>query len=515
MRALFATILSLVTACGGHLMNRRLDRIVIFITVVFIWTFISIVLFYWSFMTVGYSTTPTQIQTKLAYQTIIALSGFALIYVISAAITFFDARKYKAAAAVNELNAISVTGGLLASIQGSVVFLICLFVVYAAKYSYVFNDDDVSYGTGRIHFWESIYYGGTSRDSDLVSPPQGEGIFVGRVDYLGEGVANAKLSIELNGKYKIEELITDNKGIFRFKVPTGNWYVNQIVIYEWPNVPKDKSFTLLSGMEPPLRNASYRKHIYREQGVPIVISNQKQQDPLITVFIRDDVNVLWPAKDNYFESADLSTATIKWDAYPNAHEYLLRFKYVTRRTNNSMSYTEVAQRRVKGAELFPLAELSTKVSSSNKNEYTVEVLAFDQDRNLLGVSDRYTGRSGFAIEGGMKIFEENKRLVESAPISPESIGGFFDSSKKLKQRLDKQRDREAIEVLIEQGMYAEAEKLLSAVELSFEKHIAVMLKGYILSAQQKCVEANDKFAQANEIKGRECVPAEYRKNCAQ
>lgn len=69
-------------------------------------------------------------------------------------------------------------------------------------------------------------------------------------------------------------------------------------------------------------------------------------------------------------------------------------------------------------------------------------------------------------------------------------------------------------MLVEQGMQAEAGKLLEKVGGSFEEHIYIMLEGYILASQNKCIDANKKFTLANTIAGRECVPIEYRKNCS-
>lgn len=438
MRALLASFLSLLSACGGHLLNRRIDRVIFFIAVVLVWFIASIAIVYEIFLLPSSYTEYGVNLTNLAQGIWISFCGFVLIYCVSAIVTYIDARNINVSN--TRLGILSIVGGSLVSMIGFVVLLYSVFLFSLSINRFGGDENGRIYSSSRNFFWESLYFGGGSSESNLPLPPAGDGIFLGKVEYLGEGVGNVILSIELNGKYKVEELKTDKAGEFIIKLPIGEWFINNLTIYQWQDAPGDEKFTLLSGLEPKLDNSHYHGRIYREDGYPVIVSKEKPEVPLVTAFIRPNVNILWPGKNSDYEVADLSSSVIEWEPYDNATEYVLKFNHVTKRSGGSTTFSSAAHHRVENGVSFPLANLSTKSSSAEVNEYTVQIFTFYDDKKLIGVSDRFTGGASFSLDNNTKIFEKSKRIIGSSSLSSKPIKGFFKNNRKLKERLDLQRD---------------------------------------------------------------------------
>jgi len=72
---------------------------------------------------------------------------------------------------------------------------------------------------------------------------------------------------------------------------------------------------------------------------------------------------------------------------------------------------------------------------------------------------------------------------------------------------------DAVQVLIEAGLLAEAEKILATVRGATENGNKEALTGYLRARQGRCVEAAKLFDQATAAAGKTCVPESWR-TCA-
>lgn len=71
---------------------------------------------------------------------------------------------------------------------------------------------------------------------------------------------------------------------------------------------------------------------------------------------------------------------------------------------------------------------------------------------------------------------------------------------------------DAVALLIEKGMYIEADKLLNETDLSILPGRTAMLKSYLNAVQGRCDAANTFFEKALNY-GETCLPKKYQNDC--
>src|SRR5581483_4230672 len=144
-------------------------------------------------------------------------------------------------------------------------------------------------------FSQYLYLGGyPGVDRDRPRPPAGSGFLRGRFLYDDKPAVGVTFSLTLNGRYETEKLTTDMRGEFVLRLPIGQWSVNRVATYQWPDRPQDGSFIITTGAEPKLENGQYDKHYrLRSEGIKVAVMNSAEA-PQLTVTIRKRVVIAWP-----------------------------------------------------------------------------------------------------------------------------------------------------------------------------------------------------------------------------
>ena len=132
MRRLIPTIVSLFTAVGGHFINRRLDRGLFFTVIVFAWMLGMTAFVYFSFFNFDWNSDGSGFLTTPKPRLVFSLYGFAIIYLLSAILTFKDASISDAIKA-KPISKLAITGGVIASLLGFFILMIFIFLTFTLR----------------------------------------------------------------------------------------------------------------------------------------------------------------------------------------------------------------------------------------------------------------------------------------------------------------------------------------------------------------------------------------------
>ncbi len=512
---ILATVL---TGIGGHYLNRRWDRAILFLCL-----FIFYSIFCWvaarSFLFSSFlanSLPPEQIMQKLEDTTrilsIVFSSGILILWITSIIVTIFDSTKSDQATVIKWTKS-GVTAALFTTLLS---LLLLVFTVTTAVsltktktvYKESTNESEISSYSSH-NFYEYLYFGGAPTDSHkLPNPPTGEAVLKGRILYQNKPAEAISLHIVLNSKYRAKDIVTDSNGIFTVKLPFGDWIINSIQTESWQKKPEDGGFTLYYGGEEKLRRERYSPYDYFERnGFPVNIDENKDAVD-INITIKQDIKLLWPDASAEGIKASITDA-ISWEKYPQASQYYVEIKKI-RREGTTTYYEQVTSKVLANKTTIPLSSIKhIKTTGKEKNEYSVEIYAFSEDGALLGeFSDSFRGGTFLLADGHVLVEDELHSLFDGI-----SNGDPEAFEKKMHSiGLNRRRVR-AVKVLIEDNMLPEAETLVNLINSEYVKGQKEVLSGYILALQGDCIKSREMFDKALSINPDVCIPDKYKHNC--
>jgi len=494
-----AVLLSALTGVGGHFLNQRWDRALFFFALFGLLIFLSFAIpLLSSYLGLR------GLWVFVAY--VACVLGIGLAWLTSMAVTWRDSSPQRLAPPLRWTFSARL-GATLASLLAAGILVYALFQssmsLFAAK---SFLSAYLSAGSAvRVYdhtpprqgkrFWQYLSLGGLSSPPDsLPAPPAGVGTLLGKFIYDGKPAAGVTLNLSLNGKYRASGLSTDAQGRFMLKLAPGDWYINHVQTESWDERPDDGEFMLLSGTEGRLRGNDYDRH-GRGEGLKVTVGETPPADPL-TISIRRRIAMQWPGKNDERVEAAYMTATIRWQAYPEATDYVVRIAHVER-AGRSTSYSPIVSRRVRAKTELALAEVQAVPGTASSKEYQVTVAAFAADGSFLSETESYPNGQSFTLTDVQALVDDR---LASAGLN---VGEMMQNRKRL----------DAVQVLIEAGLLAEAEKILATVRGATENGNKEALTGYLRARQGRCVEAAKLFDQATAAAGKTCVPESWR-TCA-
>jgi len=499
------SLASLLTLVGGHFLNRRTDRAVLFF-MLFIFSMLGI---YYVMLSVLIEIDPEAYQLHFQRMTkLAAFVGISLL-IISAVITFLDSMRSPSP----HQNSWSVSGRIGATLMTLVGFLGAIYMVMLLDTVKITSGsaeiavNDESDGTlkyrFRDKFFATAYFGGKGYIPKTVNPPKGEGYLVGVFEHDGIPVPGIQLEIILNDRYTVENLRTDKQGRFEINLPVGDWTINSITTSGWKNKP-DGEYLLTSGDEPKYSGGFYSLIFNNNEGKVVKVKDRLPETPQVRLSIREQITLIKPGEQDKLTPMSLAKDALQWKAYPEAHQYLVEIRSITREGKRT-STMSVARKVVKGASQIPLSHFTT-VEDDVSNEYSIRVTAFAEDGSFLSHSDDFPS-SGFTFK-----LSEQRAFVDEKFL-PSALG--IPTKEQLELSMQNRKKFNAIELLISEKMYKPAKLLLDGIdEKSAQPGRKAAIMGYWFANQGQCDEAVRYFNQAREEGGELCIASDYLKKVA-
>jgi len=494
-----AVLLSALTGVGGHFLNQRWDRALLFVALfgllVFAGFAVPILAFY------------LNLSSGWAFAVFVASAlGVGLAWLASLVVTWRDSSPLRLAPPLRWTFSARL-GATLASLLTTGLLIYALvqspLSLFAAKTflnagSVVGTRDQAPQRRGQ-NFWQYLALGGLNSSPDaLPVPPPGAGTLLGKFVYDGKPAAGVTLALSLNGKYRASKLRTDAQGRFTLKLAPGEWYINHVQTDSWDERPDEGEFILSGGTEGRLRDKDYDRHAsWRSEGLKVTVSEALPAEPL-TFTIRRRVVMQWPGKSDKRVEATHKAATIRWQTYPQATDYVVRIARVER-ADRSTSYFPVATRRVRAKMELALADVRAVPGVASGQEYQVAVTAFAADGSFLSETEAHMDGQSFTLTDVQMLADDSLASVSSDL----HLGEVVQNRKRL----------DAVQVLIEEGLLTEAERTLAKVHGATENGNKEALTGYLRARQGRCAEATKLFDQAVAAAGKTCVPESWR-TCA-
>lgn len=488
-KSVIAVLVSIVTGFGGHFVNRRWDRAVLFLGFAIVWAVGGAMVFMW-WVAGGAG------EKFFAYPRFM-ISGFAVVWLLSAVVTGVDAARGRA---------VTIARWTPSGLVGAVV--LSLLGLAMTGYQYNLYRAMGSFGSGghaaagdveTTHyrfFHASTRFGGRSA-FDGAPPPAGDGLITGRVMHNGEPAAGVTLKLYLNEQYRTEPVRTDAEGRYRVEVRPGAWRVNSVSAENWDTKPRG-NFVMVSGHEPPLESGttSLRHISFNDEPLALNVAVGRP-GVLPDLELRPTLNLLWPEGER--TSTSWGDDAIEWEPYPGATDYVVEIGSVTRK-GRSTSYRSLLSRTV-GDNRMPVSEMPAATADGVTSEYSVSIAAFDDEGRFLSESDRYTAT--FTLEDRMLVAE-----ADGWPEPGESFDlATLDKKRKNTKRID------AAQLLIDEGMLDPAESLLGRIQGPVDPGEKEALEGYLRAEQGRCDEARALF-EAAKAAGKRCIPERYEAACA-
>ncbi|MEJ2453687.1 MAG: hypothetical protein P8103_05965 [Candidatus Thiodiazotropha sp.] len=520
MRRLSAFVLSLLTVVGGHILNRRPDKALLFFSLLLLFALLSF--FIYPLLALAAGLIPALRQVSyLDLMPILVVASLAFVTLLSAYVSYLDAGKPARETAVT---ASAIAGGVLSLLISLIVVgYMATFVSINIKLNERVDasdsrvDDDESLPTIRSddsgldrlyasnsHFWHNLRYSFEWISEEGLSPlPQGESYLAGRVRYNNAPAAGVTLVGIFNDRFRSDEITTDSDGEFVFRVPAGEWRLNRINTTEWSNKPADKSFTVVGSA-----NSTLSEDFYHEgpdwgvEGLVLTANSEPVVDARLEIAIRDSITLDWPDRTNL--PADLTDDSIRWRAVAAASRYQIMLQHVTR-AGATTTYTPVYWKNTEATAL-PLAEIqTTKAAGEAVNEYQVVVRAFDEAGHLLTATPEHFAIRSIALEGRqIPSFQTFPALQADTPAF---------SEQEIEQMQEERKLIDAAMVLAEADMPAAARELIAKRPSNHLEERGDTLEGLILTAEGRCEEARLHFESTNRKWNRECLPEFYQSRC--
>lgn len=506
---------SALTCIGGHFLNRRWDRAILFFGLILFFLFaISTSFPYLLFFLGGQN--PNVLTSSINIMLTIYLSGMFILWATSLTFTVLDAKK-PVPSSTGKWTKSAVAGSWLISIASLIVLVYSIGLVktYLAFLPMISTSGEFNESDTRIidsdtfrGFEGYIHLGGTPSDTyTLPDPPEGKGVLKGRFTYQNKPAKGVSLGIILNSKFKTQTLITDDNGIFTVSLPHGTWTINRIEAQSWKNRPEGQSLSLFYGGEQKLEGNTYEFYPWElDKGLPVDVTEDSDKTH-IDISIKPNISLIWPDNSNPEEPATIESE-IRWEAYANAKKYYAAF-YTIKRSGSSTRYSQATSMIVSAETSIPLNSLKhTKTNDDTKREYGVEIYAFSEDGTLLGKSVDMLDNT-FLLTDGNKLLGSDR----SESSSYASFDDLEDVEKRIAAENAARRKVTAVQVLIEEDMIDEANKVLALIDSKYSKGKKESLRGYLFALQGNCEKANELFDQAKSINPKICISDKYRASC--
>ena len=515
-QSVFAPVIaSLFTGIGGHYLNRRWDKAILFLClfVLYLAAIYAVFIFMiWTLKSTPSGTMPEFNEITQLLSKAISLGIFA-IWLTSLIITVRDRK--------NNIEP-SITGWTKSGIAGALItsFLSFLFLASGVNATFSLYSERPGYrdtgsyetespGFSSHNFYEYLYFGGSPSNSrNLPAPPTGEGKLKGRILFQDQPAAGVSLAMVLNSKYRAKDIITDAEGIFTVSLPPGPWIINAVQTESWANQPEEGSFSMYSGREEKLSGNEYSRHDYfKKNGYPVNIT----PDPEIfhlEATISKDIQLIWPNPKAEGIKATVSD-TIMWEEYPGANRYYVEIKKM-RREGTTTHYEEVTSRILHNETSIPLASLKYKKTAGKEpTEYSAKIYAFSEDGTLIAeFSDSFQGGTFLLSDGSILIEDRLDDLFDLSSIEdPEEFEKKVEAISLNKSRAT------AVLTLIDDNLLFEAETLLELIDSEYSQGKKEALSGYIMALQGECNKANQMFDKAQSINPDVCIPDTYKAKC--
>lgn len=507
-------IASIVTGIGGHYLNRRWDKAILFLCLFVLYWAAIYAFFIYSLQSMfsspgdfeGYSNT-VQLISK------ITAIGVMVIWLISLIVTILDS-KNKVEPNITKWTKCGVTGAILTSILSFIFITFTVSSSFSTSKEQHFDVDSTSYDSKSFsasshNFYEYIYLGGSPSDSrKLPPPPPGMGTLKGFISYQNKPAKGVKLAVVLNSKYRAKDIVTDTNGVFTVSLEPGVWVINSIQTESWEDKPQGNGFTIYYGGEEKLKGGSYNRHSYFQKSGYTVNVND---DPNVTHFnaaIHNDILLNWPNPKAEGIKATIND-TISWEPPPEATKYYVSIKKI-KRDGDTTHYSPITSKILYGETSLPLSKLKhINTKKNTETEYAVEVFAFSDDGIIVSeFSDTFQGGT-FLLSDGINLIEDklDKEFNLSSIDDPDEV------SRKMEEISLNKRRATAVSVLIDDKMLNEAEALLDNIDSKYSQGKKEILTGYIFALQGKCEESNEMFDIALGINPDACIPDSYKANC--
>ncbi len=508
---------SVVTGIGGHYLNKRWDKALLFMFLLGLgWVTASVYVFL-SFqnMTGSPEEMTSLAQSASQKSSIISLAIITLVWIVSNIVTVIDS-KNSVTPNMNNWSKPGIIVAIISSLLSSLFIISSIFASYTVFVINPFEPSEVSstfeYDSTEFvshNFYANIYYGGVPRNSyKLPSPPDGNSTLRGKFLFQGKPASGVTLSLVLNSQYQAKNIKTDSSGEFSLRLPASSWVVNSIQANSWEGKPSEGEYSIYDGSEPKLTDSSYSRHAnLNRNGITIDIEASPNTIHL-NYIITEDIKLEWPSSTQKTNHATINK-TIQWEPHPGTQKYSLAIKRI-KREGSTTYYEPVVSRIIENSTQLNLSSLKHQKTKKKKNyEYGVEIFAFDKDGILLSQFTK-------TYRGGTFILSDNNILVEEnmnefwSPTDKESPEEF---EKKMEAMNITNSRVKAVRTLIDAQMLQEAQKLLSVVESEYAKGKKEMLTGYILALQGNCSKSEQLLENAKIINPTVCIPEEYKALC--
>lgn len=501
MKLAFLILFNLVTAVGGHFVNRRWDKAFLLFVVMLL--ILSLPWVYYLTATAGINE-----LVPFRYFPYIQLGLILCFSLLSTALFVIDYRKPAETVQASWTRTMTVASGVFCLVS---TFYLGWFVSSSLISTKLFDsnrdsvvqkkeDDSPRKTYFRNNFFsEYIYFsigGGDVRES-MSAPPPGDAILFGTIVHDGAPVEGIELDVVLAGEFKVESLVTDATGSFSFSVAPGNWKIDAILVSGWSDKP-DGEFVIVTGREGPAGENHYYKNRY-EAGDLTIDAISGVSTAFISMEINPAIEITSPARREV-ETVDLAKDfTIEWEQNDRAAFYLVNLSKVTEQ-GTITNFHPVAQVRTEASKMdFSTFTIFSDPGASNT--YSVNLSAFDDEGNFVSES-KHLGFHKFALSG-FKIASDSVVSELDDDVTQENYEEFYQNNKKI----------EAAETLLENQLVAEAEKVVTLITENSRAGKIDALTGYILAIRGDCAQANLHFDKAIKEGGISCLPKKYRQNC--
>ena len=469
-KKLIPAILNLFTLVGGHLYNKRYDRIVVFTTVLLVaymasWYVVS--LFMDRMFLEG---TERSWFDSVNWIYVGQLVGLVLLFIISAITGYIDgAKAQQPLTGVNKW--ISLIAGMALAVFAMFLVGTHIFLVYSLNITLPENIADAEQGksaTSSSHRWysgDTFFLNGTrfkrydgSFDNDqLPDLPAGNAVLTGEFQLDGNPIPGIIFDMVLDGQYRAKQIRTDANGRFSIPIQPGTWHIDELQITTWNDKPADRKLSVISGREGKLKGTQFEDHNFLNfnEGLPVEVSADGEQKPLLVFPIRDKIKLLQPDANTNGTKVTTNDFNIRWQAYPEAKHYLVKLSELTRE-GNTVSYHLAANKKVTDSTQLALADLKTVPHDGEPLEYQVQVFAFDENNNYLSQSDDFFDESNIILTDGKKIIDAD--VMNMFGDAQSFNAKDYEQIRKNKKRLD------AVKILIQDKLYPEAQIVLDKVK---------------------------------------------------
>lgn len=490
-------LLSALTFFGGHLLNRRLDRVVLLFAIL---------------AAVGitcYLILPTVLfNAGSARSAVWAVRASTVLIVAiaigSAVLTWMDASEPGDAPLAMGTQ---VAGGIV-SVFGLMILSVALVSLLASRSSTAPppdgnpSPDDLT--VTHYSFHTSTHLGGHPTTSELSRPPEGPHALRGRIVLDGQPVEDAEIQLILNKAFETDTLFTNDHGEFEVALPAGKWFINRVTVTEWDDAPKGRVLLLFSEFEPAKGSGYYTRFDFNDDSGLEINLLESQGSVTPTFELRDAINVEWPSRTGYSTTgrptvpvADVASSAISWTPVPSATEYEIQLSSI-KREDRSTSYETVLRRRQSAARLR-LSELPQQPRESPEpGEYAITIFAFDSAGKLLTQTD-HRGELAFSLVGDTRLVEE----AYASSAAPSDRTEYFRNLERLS----------LVAGLLDYKQLDAARVILADVTEEAPPGRKVALQGAIEALSGNCKAALPLLERADLEGGAGCAEPKYRRLC--